>query len=66
MLRRLGTTYLLQQKLPKPHVLERSVITNRHGLKLRRFTIRAQRPKAACVLMPPSESIESIVLALIS
>eukprot|EP00966_Prymnesium_polylepis_P130903 3027431-Prymnesium_polylepis.1 len=30
--------------------LERGYLTNRHRLKLRRFTIRADRPKAACIL----------------
>ena len=38
-------------KLPRPLVLERDVIINRHRLKLRRFTIAAERPKAACILV---------------
>ena len=38
-------------KLPAPHALECSYMVNRDKLKLRRFTIRAQRPKAACVLV---------------
>ena len=42
---------LWPSKLPTPHTLERCAIINRHGLKLCRFTIRAQRPKAACVLI---------------
>lgn len=42
---------LWPSKLPTPHKLERCTIINRHGLKLCRFTIRAQRPKAACVLI---------------
>lgn len=38
-------------KLPAPHKVERTHIVNRHDMLLRRFTIRAQNPKAACVLV---------------
>ena len=38
-------------KLPEPLVLERNYLVNRHRLKLRRFTIQAERPKAACILV---------------
>ena len=35
----------------EPLVLERNYLVNRHRLKLRRFTIQAERPKAACILV---------------
>ena len=42
---------LWPRQLPQPLVLERSYLVNRHRLKLRRFTIKAERPKAACILV---------------
>ena len=37
--------------LPPPLKLERGMLVNRDGLHLRRFTIKAERPKAACILV---------------
>jgi hypothetical protein len=38
-------------KLHGPLVLQRSYLLSTHRLKLRRFTIHADRPKAACILV---------------
>jgi acylglycerol lipase len=42
---------LWPSKLPLPLILERSYLINRHRLKLQRFTIKAERPKAVCILV---------------
>eukprot|EP00325_Prymnesiales_sp_UTEX-LB-985_P016833 CAMPEP_0174752382 /NCGR_PEP_ID=MMETSP1094-20130205/101907_1 /TAXON_ID=156173 /ORGANISM="Chrysochromulina brevifilum, Strain UTEX LB 985" /LENGTH=283 /DNA_ID=CAMNT_0015958021 /DNA_START=41 /DNA_END=888 /DNA_ORIENTATION=- len=38
-------------KLPNSLHLQRGYLINRHRLKLRRFTVEAERPKAACILV---------------
>jgi len=38
-------------ELPTPLRLERGHLVNRHRLVLRRFTIEAEQPKAACILL---------------
>jgi len=42
---------LWPNKLPTPLLLQRGYLLNAHKLKLRRFTIAADRPKAACILV---------------
>lgn len=42
---------LWPRRLPAPLKLERGKLVNRQGLKLRRFSVRAEKPVGACVLL---------------